>query len=291
MPLKTSSKQYRENATRRQGRTSTNERRQEDISRRPEQRQATERHQTTVNDRRQDEFNLHSQQQAADRRRQARATANERHQNEFNLHSQQQEASKSWGRKQTEALTEMTRPGAEAAVRAGREIDKGLRKAASAMKQPKDTGGQHYYSNPTASGDGGGGAMDREWKNHKWISRERGKNGKWVYDYGDGAGGKKAANAHYNLRRAQDQAPSRNTGRPSRGPIDDLARGASKMAKDVSKAAGDAFNNASKAAGDAANAVSKAAGDFASAASDGANFISNAISDAIKKTPLKDLFK
>jgi hypothetical protein len=159
------------------------------------------------------------------------------------------------------------------------------------MKQPRDTGGQHYYSNPTASGDGGGGAMDREWKNHKWISRERGKNGKWVYDYGDGAGGKKAANAHYNLRRAQDQAPSRNTGRPSRGPIDDLARGASKMAKDVSKAAGDAFNNASKAAGDAANAVSKAAGDFASAASSGANFISNALSDAIKKTPLKDLFK
>ena len=283
MPLKTSAKQYRENAEHRQARATANERRQDESNLRSYRQEEADRHRqarATANERRQDEFNQRPYQQAADRRRQARATANEKRQDEFNQRPYQQEASKSWAQKQTEAL-----------VKTGREIDKGLRKAASAMKQPKDTGGQHYYSNPTASGDGGGGAMDREWKNHKWISRERGKNGKWVYDYGDGAGGKKAANAHYNLRRAQDQAPSRNTGRPSRGPIDDLARGASRMAKDVSKAAGDAFNNASKAAGDAANAVSKAAGDFASAASAGANFISNTLSDAIKKTPLKDLFK
>lgn len=27
---------------------------------------------------------------------------------------------------------------------------------------------------------------DREWKNHKWVARKRNKDGKWIYDYGDG---------------------------------------------------------------------------------------------------------
>ena len=31
-----------------------------------------------------------------------------------------------------------------------------------------------------------GGAIEREWKKHKWIARKRGKNGKWIYDYGKG---------------------------------------------------------------------------------------------------------
>lgn len=31
-----------------------------------------------------------------------------------------------------------------------------------------------------------GGKKDREWKKHKWVSRKRGKDGKWIYDYGDG---------------------------------------------------------------------------------------------------------
>lgn len=30
------------------------------------------------------------------------------------------------------------------------------------------------------------GLKNREWKNHKWVARKRGKNGKWIYDYGDG---------------------------------------------------------------------------------------------------------
>lgn len=28
----------------------------------------------------------------------------------------------------------------------------------------------------------------REWKNHKWVDRKRGKDGKWIYDYGEGFG-------------------------------------------------------------------------------------------------------
>ncbi len=31
-----------------------------------------------------------------------------------------------------------------------------------------------------------GGKKDREWKKHKWKDRKRDKNGKWIYDYGDG---------------------------------------------------------------------------------------------------------
>lgn len=29
-------------------------------------------------------------------------------------------------------------------------------------------------------------AKDREWQNHKWVERKRNKNGKWIYNYGDG---------------------------------------------------------------------------------------------------------
>lgn len=32
---------------------------------------------------------------------------------------------------------------------------------------------------------------DYEWKKHKWIARKRDKNGKWIYDYGDGFPGEK----------------------------------------------------------------------------------------------------
>ena len=31
-----------------------------------------------------------------------------------------------------------------------------------------------------------GKETDRQWKNHKWIARKRDKNGKWIYDYGNG---------------------------------------------------------------------------------------------------------
>lgn len=30
------------------------------------------------------------------------------------------------------------------------------------------------------------GLKNREWKKHKWVARKRGKDGKWIYDYGDG---------------------------------------------------------------------------------------------------------
>lgn len=31
-----------------------------------------------------------------------------------------------------------------------------------------------------------GGTVEREWKKHKWVARKRGKDGKWIYDYGNG---------------------------------------------------------------------------------------------------------
>ena len=36
-----------------------------------------------------------------------------------------------------------------------------------------------------------GKLTDRSWKNHKWIDRKRGPNGKWIYDYGDGFNGER----------------------------------------------------------------------------------------------------
>lgn len=30
------------------------------------------------------------------------------------------------------------------------------------------------------------GLKNLEWKKHKWVARKRGKDGKWIYDYGDG---------------------------------------------------------------------------------------------------------
>ncbi len=54
------------------------------------------------------------------------------------------------------------------------------------------------YFNPTASGSGQnsgrGGKMDREWKNHRWVSRERNSEGKWIYNYGDEGQNEKSSN-------------------------------------------------------------------------------------------------
>ena len=60
----------------------------------------------------------------------------------------------------------------------------------AAAKSISKKGPDYQQTNPTASGDGRkGGQMDREWKNHKWVSRERNQNGKWMYDYGGGTSG------------------------------------------------------------------------------------------------------
>lgn len=40
-----------------------------------------------------------------------------------------------------------------------------------------------------------GGAVEREWKKHKWVARKRGKNGKWIYDYGNGYPDEKSNNS------------------------------------------------------------------------------------------------
>lgn len=39
------------------------------------------------------------------------------------------------------------------------------------------------------------GLKNREWKKHKWVARKRGKNGKWIYDYGDGFPDEKSDNS------------------------------------------------------------------------------------------------
>lgn len=64
------------------------------------------------------------------------------------------------------------------------------------------------YYNPTASGSGRGGKMDREWKNHKWSTRERNDNGKWIYDYDKStttSGGHKIADPTESNAKAVDE--------------------------------------------------------------------------------------
>lgn len=65
-------------------------------------------------------------------------------------------------------------------------IDPSIDKASKAVKRNLQKGPNYKQSNPTASGGRRGGQMDREWQNHKWISRERNDAGKWIYDYGGG---------------------------------------------------------------------------------------------------------
>lgn len=41
---------------------------------------------------------------------------------------------------------------------------------------------------------------DRMKKNHKWVDRKRGPDGKWIYDYGDGFPGEKRKKKFKNVR-------------------------------------------------------------------------------------------
>ena len=65
-------------------------------------------------------------------------------------------------------------------------IDPSIDRAAKAVDRNLKKGPNYTQNNPTASGGRRGGQMDREWQNHKWISRERNDAGKWIYDYGGG---------------------------------------------------------------------------------------------------------
>lgn len=69
-----------------------------------------------------------------------------------------------------------------------RDLKRDFNNAVDAAKKSITKHGPGYQqTNPTSSGDGRkGGQMDREWKNHKWVSRERNQNGKWMYEYGGG---------------------------------------------------------------------------------------------------------
>lgn len=125
------------------------------------------------------------------------------------------------------------------------------------------------YHNPTAAGSGGrtttGGKVDREWQNHKWVSRERNADGKWIYEYGDSVSGgnnkqsTKAGQARFNLKETNKKTASRNTGRTQ------LQRASDKFDHDI-RPARDAVNNA---------------------VNTGRDFIHNITKD----TPLSDLFK
>ena len=46
--------------------------------------------------------------------------------------------------------------------------------------------GSNVASSVRSAVNKAGGAIEREWKKHKWVARKRGKNGKWIYDYGKG---------------------------------------------------------------------------------------------------------
>lgn len=52
----------------------------------------------------------------------------------------------------------------------------------------------------------GGSNKGREWKKHKWIARKRDKNGKWIYDYGDGFPGEKKVGDTYDLHDLSEMA-------------------------------------------------------------------------------------
>lgn len=152
----------------------------------------------------------------------------------------------------------------------GRQIDAKLNDAAQSITRSRGTS---KWENPTASGSGNvGGKTDREWKNHKWISRTRGKDGKWMYDYGgtvSGGNNQKKTNegqARGNLRISADKATSHNTGSTpglrAGLEVDRITR-----------------------------PVREAANDFGKTVTNGANFIADTVSEAVKKTPLRDLFK
>ena len=46
-------------------------------------------------------------------------------------------------------------------------------------------------------------AVEREWKKHKWVDRKRGKDGKWIYDYGNGFPDEKKPDKKQDKKKAQ----------------------------------------------------------------------------------------
>ena len=53
-------------------------------------------------------------------------------------------------------------------------------------KNNKNKNKNKKKASTSGSSKDGQGRYGREWKDHKWIDRKRDKNGKWIYDYGDG---------------------------------------------------------------------------------------------------------
>ena len=127
-------------------------------------------------------------------------------------------------------------------------------------KQPKTVSGAHSADNP----DTGIGATDREWKDHKWIARKRGPNGKWIYDYGYGYGVKDPSlskqqkdndskiealkSDNKRLKRKMDYASGKTA---SKSPVE-------KAVNDAKKAVGETAENARKAAENTVSNAKKA---------------------------------
>ena len=61
------------------------------------------------------------------------------------------------------------------------DIGKKAKKASDDVK--KSISKAKHQANSKTSGKG---KKDREWKKHKWVARKRNKDGKWIYDYGNG---------------------------------------------------------------------------------------------------------
>ena len=62
-------------------------------------------------------------------------------------------------------------------------------------------------SNAGGSSNKKQGKYGREWKDHKWISRKRDKNGKWIYDYGNGFPGENKVGATLRYKESSAYAP------------------------------------------------------------------------------------
>lgn len=133
----------------------------------------------------------------------------------------------------------------------------------------KPSGGQ----NPTASGSGRGGKMDREWENHKWVSRKRNEDGKWIYDYGGSGPG--THNKDYYKDDSQYGVGVHDTAkrlRDARGPLENLNKNTS------------VGNNNPTAGGSGTINTAKAA-------STGKNAISDWLAEGLANMPFKNLFK
>ena len=111
-----------------------------------------------------------------------------------------------------------------------------------------------------------GGAMDREWKNHKWISRERNDAGKWIYDYGDSGSSKRGSSKPVlKTRVAKKGVDSENLPKRKNDferAIDNAGKTLNDIGSNAGKTLNDIGSNAAKLASEVGDSVNKTISDI-----------------------------